>query len=242
MNDAIAVIRSVGERTETVCQRLLAEQLPDTEIVVIHETPFEKALRRCFDIGIESGKTWLIAVDADHVLLPGAMRALGRAAERSCAFQLQGKFRCKFSLTERDGGPRFYRVSTLHMAKKNLAPVGAELRPESSMLMRMVKQGHHIEKVPSVTSLHDHEQWYSDIYRKGAMHGAKFRSWRQTLLPQWRQLAGNDEDYRVLIAGFDSGAGGILTDASVHKPIATLALDRLGIVEKDPLPLSWSPC
>lgn len=236
------MIRSVGERTEEICKRLLTEQLPGTEVVVIHETPFEKALRRCFDIGLEAKTDWLIAVDADHLLLPGAMQAMFSAAEKSPHFHLQGKFRCKFSLSERDGGPRFYRVANLEMVKKKLAPVGAELRPESSMLMRIVGMGHPIEKVPYVTCLHDHEQWYVDIYRKGVMHGAKFHGWRETLLPEWKQRAEKDMDYHVLATGFESGAGGILTDASIHRQAARLALKRLGIEEKQPLPDGWRPC
>lgn len=240
---AIAVIRSVGERTEEVCKRLLTEQLPGTEVVVIHETPFERALRRCFDIGLEAKTDWLIAVDADHLLLPGAMGVLLAAAEMEpYSFQVQGRFRCKFSLSERDGGPRLYRVSALKLVKRNLAPIGLELRPESAMLKRVAREGYPAAKVPVVVCLHDHEQWYSDIYRKGVMHGAKFAQWRKTLLPRWKELAANDTDYRVLIAGFESGAKGLLTDASRHRSAARAALERLGIAEKPPLPDGWVPC
>lgn len=240
--NAIAVIRSVGERTEDVCRRLVEQQLPHSEVVVIRETPFERALRRCFEIGLESGRTWLVAVDADHALLPGAMQALFSEAGRSDAFQIQGKFRCKFSLSERDGGPRLYRTALLSMAMKMLAPVGSELRPESSMLKRMDALGHRFAKVPVVTSLHDHEQWYVDIYRKGAMHGAKFPRWRQKLWPEWKQRAKTDVDYRVLISGFDSGISDRLTDASAYRSLAGRNLERMGIIEKQPLPMDWRPC
>jgi len=238
--DAVAVIRSVGERTEAVCRRLVEAQL-GIEAIVIHETPFERALERGFEIGAGSGRAWLLAIDADHLVRPNALRALFASAEASSAWHLQGRFICKFYRAERDGGPRLYRTAMLPEALSVLPIIGEQLRPESRTVKRMAARGHETAKVPVVTCLHDHEQWYADIFRKGALHAVKFPGWRHTLVPLWERLAGIDLDFAVLLAGWRSGLRSSLTDASAIAEHARAALGRLNLHEKAPLAADWNP-
>ena len=49
----VVVIRSAGERTFEVCRKLLLEQVPAEAVEVVCERPFERALIRSYEIGIE---------------------------------------------------------------------------------------------------------------------------------------------------------------------------------------------
>ncbi|WP_225852784.1 hypothetical protein, partial [Haemophilus parainfluenzae] len=58
--DFIVVIRTAGERTFEACRALVAQQVCLDQIHVASEIPFELTLRRCYEIGIESGARWMI--------------------------------------------------------------------------------------------------------------------------------------------------------------------------------------
>ena len=69
-NNIIAVIRSVNERTFPACYATIARDIPSENIYVVNERPFEVALRKTYQIGIESKAEWMMTVDADVLLLP----------------------------------------------------------------------------------------------------------------------------------------------------------------------------
>lgn len=89
--DMTAVIRSAGERTKDLCYRLLCEQLPPENIIVIEEYPFTRALRQCFQVAIAIGRAWTLCVDADTLLRQQAVEnLLGSALETDeCIFRFK---------------------------------------------------------------------------------------------------------------------------------------------------------
>ena len=184
----IAVIRSVGERTESECARLLP-----CEAVVIHEKPFVSAVRRCFEIGIDSGEDWLLTVDADVLTHPGAVEALLEDAGDS--FQCQGRVDDKLSGTVRDGGHRLYRIDFLPIALRMLRDA---VRVETDVVLRMDAEGYPRRKSRVVCGKHDYEQWYRDLYRKGGQHAKKFR--HEPWPHRWK--ASDDMDLQAAYAGW----------------------------------------
>ena len=91
-NTVTVVIRSVGERTENLCREIIAAQIAHQNIFLVREKPFACAVQRTFQIGIEQGRPWTLAVDADTLLLPGVIQYLCEYAETQDAnlFKAQG--------------------------------------------------------------------------------------------------------------------------------------------------------
>ena len=74
LQDSVTVvIRSVGERTDAVCRRLVCEQIPEANVIVIRERPFGAAVRKTFQTGLERGLRWTLALDADVLVRANAL-------------------------------------------------------------------------------------------------------------------------------------------------------------------------
>src|SRR5690625_751657 len=78
----LVAIRSADERTVEACFEIVKSQADGAPVHLVSEVPFKKALEECFRIAINSEKRWLITVDADMILLPGAIHLLVREAEK----------------------------------------------------------------------------------------------------------------------------------------------------------------
>lgn len=234
-----AVIRSAGERTEQVCLHLLRQQVAPSRIHVIHEIPFEKALSRCYQIGIQSGSEWLLTLDADVLLLPRAVDSLVAEAKkmpgRFCqveGFVFDNLLRCW-----RPAGNRVYRVALLGQAIRAVPPPGAELRPERAVLRTLARGGYPSRRVAVPVGLHDFEQYYRDLYRKAFVHAQKHTkevsSWAGDQLPGF-----DPAELAVVRRGFQDGAAGataVKIDKTFLHDTEQHVLDELGLNEKIPL-------
>ena len=175
-----------------MCVRLVREQI---EAECIEVRPFTDAVRRCFEIGIESGADWLLTVDADVLVFPGAVQEFTGLAERmpKDVFHFQGSIRDKLYPREiRPAGHRMYRVRDLPSL---LGLIRDDIRVESSLVRRY--QGGKTIQVENLFGLHDFEQSYADLYRKGRTHAIKHGSWP---VAHWKRSA--DLDFRAAYAGW----------------------------------------
>jgi hypothetical protein len=238
---AIAVIRSASERTRDGCRALLVRQLPEGAVHVLDERPFEAALRACYRIGIESDVEWMVTVDADVLPRPGAVWDLLAVAESLSDdyLQVEGLVHDKLLGGYRSAGHRAYRTRHLRKALDALPPDGTQIRPETWALERLAREGHPSTRCEVVFGVHDHEQFYRDIYRKSFVQGQKFREWLPEVVPRWRALADEDPDFRVAMRGFFDGFESpelAPLDVGRYSDRAEDALRRLGIAEKSDLP------
>lgn len=206
-SDFVAVIRTTGERTFETCRRLVLEQMPETRLHVVKEYPFEAALRRCYEIGLNSGAEWMVTIDADVLLKRNAIASLleEAAAMPENHFQMEGMVLDKLTRRFRWAGYRAYRVRHLDAAWKLLPADRAEIRPESSTLDRMAAQGYPYLRSRRIYGVHDYEQYLRDIYRKAYVHASKHPQWLPELLATWKNLARSDVDLRVALAGAHDG-------------------------------------
>jgi len=237
--DLVAVIRSAGERTTEFCLELLSRQVPAEAIHVVAEVPFEAALRRCFDIGARSSKKWMLTLDADTLLLPGAVTELVAAAEAmpDFFFQVGGRVYDHVFGIYRQAGHRLYRASLLAEAQGLIPPDGKKIRPESVAGSRMGERGHPSHQIALVAGLHDFGQSYRDLYRKSLIHGVKNRDLAAELL--CRRLARpGDADFAVAERGFAEGLVGsrqVAIDLRLFEGLADRVLEELGLEEKPAL-------
>ena len=75
MDNMSLSIRSAGERTFEACRELVRKQVPANSVEVVDECPFEKALKRTYEIGILRGAKWTMTLDADVLLRKGQLRS-----------------------------------------------------------------------------------------------------------------------------------------------------------------------
>ncbi|QQO52292.1 MAG: hypothetical protein N838_01720 [Thiohalocapsa sp. PB-PSB1] len=235
------VLRAAGERTASVSEALIKAQCPsDVELTLIDEQPFEKALQACYRAGLEAGRDWTIMIDADLMLLRGAIEGLLRAAaeQTSSHVQLQGRIFDKITGVYRSAGPRIYRTDLLEQALHLIPASGQAIRPEYETLQAMERLGHPSRFVPDVFALHDFEQFYCDLYRKAFVHARKHAWLVGSMLERCRDNLADDPDFLVMLKGLWDGltmSDEVSIDRRLFIDKGEMALSELGLTEKEPL-------
>ena len=107
IKDITVVIRSAGERTLDLCHSLVSEQVEEQNIFIIKEKPFSKAVLKNFEIGIENGHKYTLAIDADILLYNKSIELLVKNFSNLTEdyFVYQGLVYDKFFNKFRGGGP-----------------------------------------------------------------------------------------------------------------------------------------
>ena len=198
------VIRSSGERTLALCHHLIEMQVPSENIIVITESPFSQAVKHTFELGMERDLPWTLAIDADVLVVDGAIAKLLEIARQkdSNVFEVQGQILDKLFGGPRPGGPHLFRTSFLEEALPLIPDEGVSMRPETFLIKQMASNGNPWIQEEVVLGLHDYEQYFSDIYRKAFMHVRKHGRHIPYLENLWRRLAEKDADYQVAMWGF----------------------------------------
>lgn len=214
---AQVVIRSVHERTESLCTKLLNEVFHKKNITVIHEYPFSKALRKSFEIGIDSEKEWLLCIDADVLISKEGISTLLEKTRdvHENLFGFQGTVIDKFFAGSRGAGNHLYRSALLPKAIEQLSPEEV-IRPENYVISRMQNLGFIYEQINITVGLHDFQQYYKDIYRKFIIHANKHTRYLDTFMPYWEKLSKTDMDFEVALLGLEDAqkiSSKVTTDA-----------------------------
>jgi hypothetical protein len=205
--DLVVVVRTAGERTVETSLQLLSAQLAGRPVVVVDERPFEAALRRSYEVGIERGASWTMTLDGDVLLREGAVAALLAEAQRMPThyFQIEGRIFDKMTGTYRQAGHRIYRTALLPRALACIPPTGAAIRPEYTALQEMGRVGYPSRRVSLVVGLHDFEQYYRDIYRKAFVHARKHRERVPAMVERCLTGLSSDPDFRIILKGLYDG-------------------------------------
>lgn len=234
------VIRSAGERTTSVCKNLVCNEVSAKQAHLIKLTPFEEALRESYRIGIDSGKKWLITIDADVLPRNGFMEKIASLSSgiSDDIFSFKPMVYDKFFLKHRMAGFRVYRCSMLKEALSLVPKNREQIRPEEYTVNRMEANGFQTKVFEYVVGLHDFEQYYKDLYRKAFFHATKHPQQVAENLGKWKVLSNSDSDYRVMIKG---AVDGLLSndspsaDIRFFKSYIEKALGELEITEKGPI-------
>lgn len=239
-HNVVAIVRSVGERTEKTCYELLCQQIQSDKIVIINESPFSKAIQKTFEIGIDFNLDWTLCIDADVLLCQDAVKQLISVAENAQEdiFVVQAFVLCKFFGGIRPAGNHLYKTKHLKKALSYVADPSF-IRPETETMNRMVAQGlSYIEKSFPI-GLHDYEQFYKDIYRKSLVQAKKHSTLEKSLfVPFWSRMAKIDLDFQVALWGLEDGLNfndQVRIDADQFTEMSTQRLLENNLVEKEPL-------
>src|SRR5438132_7244706 len=184
IKDVVVIVRSAHERTEALCRHLFCQQVPEDRVVVIHEKPFSAALARSFEIGLSFKLPWTLCVDADVLIAPDTVRILleEMARHEEAVFGVHGMFLDKFYARPKGRGLHLYRTRHLEQAVKIVHACRNQIRPETAVKDMMTAKGRDWIECGLCCGLHDHEQYYVDIFRKTATRAQKSPSDYDALL------------------------------------------------------------
>jgi len=207
-DNVTVIIRTVGERTEALCKKLVLEQgIAGENVVFVREAPFSKALEKSFQVGLERGLPWTMCVDADLLLRPYSIKKLVEFGNKQkpevCEFQ--GLVLDKFFGGPRPAGNHLYRTVHLKKALEMIPEEGINIRPEFHTLKRMKLSGFPWYNTSLLMGIHDFEQHYRDIYRKTFVYAHKYYQNVDLFLVYWREMLKNDPDFMVALKGLANG-------------------------------------
>ncbi|WP_116127838.1 hypothetical protein [Lewinella sp. IMCC34183] len=243
MNEDVAVVvRSSQERTVPLNIELLKRQVPEDRISVIEVAPFSAAVKKTFEIGLESKAKWTLAVDGDILIYPDAIQEhVERAASYGPKlYSYQGHVKDKIFGTCRGAGPHLFNSEYLEKGLEALDRVKDSLRPESGTYRELAKQGYITVVDRVVFALHDYEQKYADLFRKAYFYSKKHGGEKTTtkLITHWRQQVKEDKDFKVLFYGWVFGCVDTQTvynDRNFFDEIVAAEFPKLDISEKEAL-------
>lgn len=238
------IIRSANERTESLCAKLIHEQVSASQVTTIHERPFHAALQRSFEIGIAAEKEWTLCIDADVLILPGAIDGLLSFARSQPADSLgaSGKILDKLRYGVRYGGLHLYRSKFLPEALTLIRHCDNFLlqhRPETFIKDQLREIGYNWNLSESLVGIHDFEQYYTDIFRKMVVRSNKSSNELNDLQNKALINSQFDPDFRVALWGIRVGKNidaPLLIDSEQWRAEARLLLVANGIEEKSSQP------
>ena len=236
----IVVIRSSGERTLDLCQKLVRDQAGDAKMFVVEEKPFKKTFETSLKLGIQNGAEWLITVDADMLIVKGAIDKLRSEAEKmpDNYLQLQGQIYDKITGTIRKAGPRIYRGEYLEKLLKISEESEDTIRPESASIKKMADAGHPSRYIIKVICYHDFLQYYRDLYRKAYVHSVKHRELVPIILENCLQDIETDKDQEVILKAVIAGLNEnreVAIDTRLFSENAEKFLAQMNLYEKPSL-------
>jgi len=205
--DLLVIIRSVNERTESICiEKILDQGILPENVVIVKESPFANTLKKSFEIGVERNKKWTLCIDADVLLKSQSIVSIIEYADKqdNKTFEVQGYVLDKFIDGPRMAGNHLYRTEFLPIALEIWPIVKDEIRPEGSLLKLMASNGFPYVIYNEILGLHDFGQYYSDIYRKSFIQSRKHLHFTNLFVDTWKSDS-KDKDYQVALRGFADG-------------------------------------
>lgn len=201
------IIRSVGERTETLCFELLKQQINEENIFIVSDIPFVKTLEKTFKKAVSEGRKWTLCIDSDVLVRPGLVKDIISYAEKQNddVFVIQGMSLDKFINCTREVGQRLFRTELLSKGFEFMSEAAEDIRPESFVVVNILNQGYKKILEPNLLiGVHDFEQSYKDIYRKCFTHTIKHQgSFDMDIIRDfWQEKSTYDGDFKVARQAF----------------------------------------
>lgn len=207
------VVRSANERTLSLCLNRLKQEISITtnfiftDIYVVSADNFPDVLNMSINYGIRTARDWNLIIDADVVVIDGALSelmswALNLPIEVSV---VQPHVQDKILGYNRPAGVHLYRSEYLVELSDMIEMFRYDKRPETSLLLEYERiSGRYFVNIPILFGYHDFEQSYKDLIRKSFLHGIKHSSISKSLLDYWftcYQIS-RDQDYLVIMHGY----------------------------------------
>jgi len=203
----IAVIRSVGERTEKLCEySLINNGIPKENIFYVRNiAPFSEALKESYRIAIKTKADIAIIIDADVVLMPDIVLTINNII----AFYKHQWFFINLLIYDfisgliRPGGPKFYNIKYLELALNMIENETVSIRPETYVTKKMHRLGYQIHYLDIPSAFHDFAQYRKHLFQKSINIYWKLEGKRDEIYKRAVQLETIDKDWYVVKRAFD---------------------------------------
>lgn len=182
----VGIIRSIGERTEEFSKYLLEKQVDDVKVLK-NVTPITKSVVEYLKLGLNFD--FLVINDADVFIKPNCIKLMLKYINNNSmvtAHTISNFFGV------RQGGIRIYNMR-YGKDMINYLSKHEDIRPEASL---HVKYGGKLIK--DITSFHEYEQYYKDIYLRFIKHSIKSKK----LINKFKKNMNNSLDFQVAYHGF----------------------------------------
>jgi hypothetical protein len=214
MDEKIFVaIRSIGERTEEACLRIVQSQLGSaSQVKLIKNKKFSEAHIESIESALRSDSQWALFLDADVLLRKDAIREMLREAQKISFPFYQFNFRIlDRGFSGETYGVHFYSMEHFETAVKIKRIILEAQRPEHQLCFEMAKR----YGIPSISSditvgLHGYQQYYADLYRTTFVRAVKYRNHHNYMFRLYeegyfKQNSG-DMDHQFMFWGAIDGA------------------------------------
>lgn len=210
--DVHCVVRGQSERTLDLCKYAIKKQgVNEFSISELNLNPFENALKKMIEVASETKATWLLAIDADTIMIEGSIQKLVKRIQSKPqnTLTLQGLVHDRVTGNFRPAGHRIYNSQHLASALFDIPKFGEYLRPETEMISRMESKGFKNYTVRDFFGFHDYEQYYLDLYAKSFNHGLKHRNYSFRIIHRCLNKLEVDTDFHWILMGFIDGYSSI---------------------------------
>lgn len=165
----IGVVRSICERTEDFARHLLEKQVSDVKIIK-NITPLKKSLIEYLKLGVDYD--YLVINDADVFIKPGCVDLMLKKINNSPLITAHtiSKF-----FGKRQGGIRIFNTKYAQEMIKYLESYD-NIRPEGSLHLKF-----NGSLINDVTSIHEYEQNYKDVYLRFIKHWSKSKQYKRKI-------------------------------------------------------------
>ncbi|MFW2437771.1 MAG: hypothetical protein ACN4GR_00195 [Arenicellales bacterium] len=246
MTELEFVIRTVGERTEEVCIELVNRQKDEHETLhVVREKTHANAVESTIGLGLESKADWLVAIDADMLLIPGSMSTI-RNEIQLCSNDtaiLHPAVVDKLYRMRR-WGLTVYRKSILEELNNEFQEIKKKqnIKIESAAIKQFTKNNQRqIYFSRKVAAIHDFYQYYRDLYRKAYLNASRNQGFNKNVRKYWTRLAKTDPDYLVMFKAMEDATAESRNLTNSIADFKSSELDRIvdGLGLKEKSPLGW---
>ncbi len=234
------VFRTIGERTSDYALELAVRHLqPERVHVIDNVRPFSTAVAHM--LRIDHDCDYVVYVDADCLILEDMRGVIDREStayfDSFVSDRFRGRLHCGVHVTRIDVVRKMAEVEPPD------SDVPYLLRPESRVRNLAMRQLGLRKTFRSFDILHDHFQFYRDIFAKYALRELRCRTPQQRprLDDAMARWGSGDEDFEVARQAVDyarrqvpegAAAGAVERFITSLPERAEAELDRLGLVEK----------
>jgi hypothetical protein len=247
-SELTVVIRGAHERTEELCTQIIAAQLPSRDqLTVLHRSPFSEAVNQTFEIGIDSKRPWLIAIDADIIPLDDVVVRIREICGKMApdAFVATPLFLCNAVGGLATRGLHCYKAEFIEEAYGLIATLEQNLRPESRIHDAMTARGYKRECYAKIFGLHEYEQSAKHIYLKSMLRSRK-DEFREQIRENLESRADLCSDSRIALWGFEDSTADLTLgsplpveyDWDAHYPRFDERMGMMGWSEKQSVNLT----
>lgn len=206
-NNIAVIVRSVGERTEDKALKRLKDIFGDNNVYLVKNvTPLIEASKETFELGLKTGKKWILVVDSDVFLFEDKIWIFIKKAQKIIkkdkkALCFQGYVFDKFANTPRECGVYLFYSKNLKYKNEYFNLCKDKIRPDSCVRDYIEEKGYRTYQSDDVLGIHDFFQNNRDIVKKIILHCKKNDDEIKNWIKEWEKLAKNDKDFEYAFLG-----------------------------------------